>query len=103
VLQESYLAPTGAAPSDPGRESKELSLEVETDGAGGFAWPLEVDDGASLSRAFFFTSFACPSTGLQGWTIDVKLKLFFISWSFFACCYLFPISWFSALCIKRPY
>jgi hypothetical protein len=33
VLRESDLPPTGTVPSDPGRESMELSLEVETDGA----------------------------------------------------------------------
>jgi hypothetical protein len=33
VLRESDLPPTGTVPSEPGRESRELSLEVETDGA----------------------------------------------------------------------
>jgi hypothetical protein len=77
---------------------------VETDGARGFAWPLEVDDGASPSMVVFFASFASPSVGLQGWTVDMKLKLFFISYFFYACCSSFPASWFSALCINslRP-
>jgi hypothetical protein len=33
VLRKSCLPPTGTTPSDPGRESRELSLEVEMDGA----------------------------------------------------------------------
>lgn len=43
VLRESSLPLTGPAPLDPGRESRELSAEVETDGAWVCAWPLEVD------------------------------------------------------------
>jgi hypothetical protein len=43
VLRESGLPRTGPTPLDPGRESRELSAEVEADGAWVCAWPLEVD------------------------------------------------------------
>jgi hypothetical protein len=47
MLKESCLPPTGAPPSDPGRERRELSSEVETYGTGSFSWPLQDDNGAS--------------------------------------------------------
>jgi hypothetical protein len=37
VLRESYLPPTGAAPFDSRRGSRELSSEAETNGNGSFA------------------------------------------------------------------
>jgi hypothetical protein len=42
-LRESGLPSMGPEPFDPGRESRELSAEIETYGAWVFAWPLEVD------------------------------------------------------------
>jgi hypothetical protein len=40
-----------------------------------FAWPLEVDNGASPALAVFFTSFGACSVGSQGWTMVSKFKL----------------------------
>jgi hypothetical protein len=47
----------------------------------GFAWPLEVDNGASPSLAVFFTSVGASSIGSQGKKMVWKLKLCFISFS----------------------
>jgi hypothetical protein len=90
------------SPSNPERESRELSLEVEMESTSSFAWPLEVDDGATPSMAVFFSSFASPSARLQGRTMDTKLKPFFISYFFYSCSSFFPVSWVSAISITLP-
>jgi hypothetical protein len=54
------------------------------------------------SMVVFLSSFASPLARLQGQTMDMKLKLLFISFFFYACCSLSPVSWFPALCITLP-
>jgi hypothetical protein len=60
VLRESGLPQIGLASFDPGRESKELSVEVEVDGSWVFAWPQE------FSMVVLFTNFGASSVKSQG-------------------------------------
>jgi hypothetical protein len=63
---------TGAAASDPGRESREFSSEVETDVIVAWVglWRLAR---VNTSRTSFFSNFASSSAGRQGGTMDSKL------------------------------
>jgi hypothetical protein len=73
---------TGAAPLDPGRESRVLSSEVETDGCVTLLALLQFDVGVSSSMAVFFTNFLfCSGTSWLDNGIDAQAVLHFLFFS----------------------